>query len=217
MKFSFTAVSSNQKTGPIPTTMSDRETCPPSCPLYKNCYAQYGPTKMWWDKVSLSFNDLLDKVSRLRFGTLFRHNVAGDLPGQGELIDSSMMRRLIKAAKGKKGFTYTHKNPIVNKEIIHFSNLNGFTVNLSADSLSEADKFKALNIAPVVVAIPSDQMTNLKTPAGNRVVVCPAVTRDNVTCATCGLCQRVNRDIIIGFPAHGTAKKKVNEIIGQLQ
>ncbi len=125
------------------------------------------------------------------------------------------MKDLVTASKGKAGFTYTHKNPVENGEIIKYANDNGFTVNLSADNLSEADEFKALNIGPVVVVLPSDQMTNLKTPAGNRVVVCPAVNRDNVTCQTCGLCQRANRDIIIGFPAHGTAKKKASNIARQ--
>jgi hypothetical protein len=171
---------------------------------------------MWWNKVSLTFAEVLGKVKALRGNTLFRWNVAGDLPGEGENIDSGMMNDLVKAAKGKCGFTYTHKNPYKNKEIIQDANKNGFTVNLSADNLTEADEFKALNIAPVVVVLPLEQMTNLKTPAGNRVVICPAVNRNNVTCQTCGLCQRANRDIIIGFPAHGTAKKKASEIARQV-
>ncbi|WP_418224539.1 DUF7227 family protein [Bradyrhizobium diazoefficiens] len=35
--------------------------------------------------------------------------------------------------------------------------------------------------------------------------MCPAITHENVTCASCALCQR-QRSAIIGFPAHGPAK-----------
>jgi len=49
------------------------------------------------------------------------------------------------------------------------------------------------------------------TPAGRKVVVCPATIRDDVSCASCQLCQR-QRDFIIGFPAHGTSKKKASAI-----
>jgi len=34
--------------------------------------------------------------------------------------------------------------------------------------------------------------------------VCPAQTREDVTCASCGLCAIPDRRVIIGFRAHGT-------------
>jgi len=40
-------------------------------------------------------------------------------------------------------------------------------------------------------------------------MVCPAQTREGVTCATCKLCSRANRSVIVGFIPHGGAKKKV--------
>jgi hypothetical protein len=52
-----------------------------------------------------------------------------------------------------------------------------------------------------------DATDNAMTPAGRKVVVCPATQRDDVSCATCALCAR-QRDVIVGFPAHGVAKKK---------
>jgi hypothetical protein len=36
------------------------------------------------------------------------------------------------------------------------------------------------------------------------IIVCPAQTRDDVTCETCGLCARADRAVIVGFRAHGT-------------
>ena len=62
---------------------------------------------------------------------------------------------------------------------------------------------------PVVVVLSSDATANAVTPAGRRVVVCPATQRDDVSCATCQLCQR-QRDTIVGFPAHGTRKRVID-------
>ena len=62
---------------------------------------------------------------------------------------------------------------------------------------------------PVVVVLPSTQTANTKTPAGRAVVVCPATQRDDVTCASCQLCQR-QRDVIVGFPAHGTRRRVID-------
>jgi hypothetical protein len=42
------------------------------------------------------------------------------------------------------------------------------------------------------------------TPEGRTIIVCPAQTREDITCATCGLCARADRRVIIGFRAHGS-------------
>ena len=62
---------------------------------------------------------------------------------------------------------------------------------------------------PVVVVLPSNQTENTVTPKGRKVVVCPATQRDNVSCATCQLCQR-QRSTIVGFPAHGSRHRVIN-------
>lgn len=62
---------------------------------------------------------------------------------------------------------------------------------------------------PVVVVLPSTQTTNTTTPKGRPVVICPATQRDNVSCATCQLCQR-QRGAIVGFPAHGSRQRVIN-------
>jgi len=59
----------------------------------------------------------------------------------------------------------------------------------------------------------SAQTSNTVTPAGRKVVVCPATQRDDVTCESCRLCARINRSVIVGFPAHGAGARKVNRII----
>lgn len=213
-----TRISSNGKTGPIPVSTSSADTCPPSCPFRAaGCYAKSGPLALHWQKVTagergLNWEDFCDAISGLPRGQLWRMNQAGDLPGLGEDIDAHALAKLTKANTGRKGFTYTHKHGTEsNREAIRSANLNGFTVNLSANTLAHADELAETNCGPVVVVLPSDQTTNTTTPAGRKVVICPATVRDDVTCATCGLCQR-QRSAIVGFPAHGTGKRKASAV-----
>ena len=89
---------------------------------------------------------------------------------------------------------------------------------MSANNLKHADELISLDIGPVVVTLPEDSPRKLKTPKGKKVIVCPAILSDNIKCSNCGgkkgaLCQQKNRDYVIGFPAHGTAKRKVSEIV----
>jgi hypothetical protein len=214
-----TRISSNAKTGPIPVSTSSAETCPPSCPFkHKGCYAKNGPLALHWAKITsgnrgLNWESFCDEISRLPRGQLWRHNQAGDLPGEGEYIDASALGQLTKANTGRKGWTYTHKyGTESNREAIRSANAKGFTVNLSANSLAHADELADTDCGPVCVVLPSDQKTNTVTPAGRKVVICPATKRDCVTCATCGLCQK-QRGAIVAFPAHGTAHKTVSTIV----
>ena len=124
--------------------------------------------------------------------------------------------KLITANKGRRGFTYTHHLMSIagNKSCVKVMNESGFVVNLSADTLADADRLADLDVGPVVVLLPSDATENTVTPAGRKVVVCPA-TKNNkirVNCATCQLCARSDRKTIIGFPAHGTMKSKATAI-----
>lgn len=211
--YHFTYKSGNAKTGPIPVTMTSADSCPPSCPLNgKGCYAQSGPLSWAWRKyVKLTLTQLCERIRALPAGTLWRHNQAGDLPGSGEQIDGAALRAITQANLGKRGFTYTHKMPKGrNAKAIAHAVQAGFAVNLSADSLSEADEFATLGIAPVVVTVSSGTAAVSYTPAGRKIVVCPAQQRDGVTCATCKLCSRADRTCIVGFRAHGSGARRID-------
>lgn len=214
----FVAKSSNVKVGKMPITNSDKRTCPDSCKLKDNgCYASSGfHTRLNWDKVTSGerggpWADLCDKIANLKDGQIWRHNVSGDLPHIGQEIDKSKLDDLITANHGKRGFTYTHHDmeSFGNREAVATSNALGFTINLSADNPAEADEKVALDIGPVVSIVPVDQLENFTTPAGNKVVICPAVVRDDVSCLKCKMCAIADRKTIIGFPAHGTGKAKI--------
>lgn len=214
-----TRVSSNVKTGPIPTSMTTKATCPDSCPLKaKGCYAAGGPAAIHWRKITegergKAWSGFCEDVASLPRGQLWRHNVAGDLPGNGSHINAGDLRQLVKANKGKRGFTYTHYLPEVgtNAASIKEANKSGFTVNLSANNIKQAAEYMRLDIAPVVTLLPMDA-PNVQEVEGIKVVACPAEKSDKVTCASCGLCQLTSRDYVIGFRAHGVSKKSVHVI-----
>lgn len=216
------AVSGNRKTGPMPVSTSNSATCPDACPIkLKGCYAKYGPTGMAWRNVdsgkakeAVEWPQFIRQVKALSNGSLWRHNQAGDLNGAVNVIDADALAQLVQANKGKRGFTYTHY-PVLdnaqNMEAVKKANANGFTVNLSGNDIEHADKLAATGL-PTVVLMPRDAEKVSYTPAGNKVVICPAESSDKVNCLKCTLCQVADRDYIIGFRAHGTAAKTVELI-----
>lgn len=222
-----TKKSSNKKTGKIPVSITEEQSCPEICPWKnKGCYAKYGPLGLHWNKVNnreaknlLSWKDFCNKISDFDSGQIWRHNQAGDLPGDNAKINGKALKQLVKANTGKRGFTYTHKpvlktqHALNNRRAIQSSNRKGFTINLSANSLEEADKLYDLNIAPVTTMLPTDSQLKLETPKGRKVIVCPAEYVDRINCDNCKLCTIKDRKSIIGFRAHGAAKKSVNEKI----
>lgn len=213
-----TKVSGNKKTGPIATSMTAKTTCPDACPLkIKGCYAAYGPAAIHWKKVDSGergrdWDGFCDEVKALPAGGMFRHNVAGDLPGNGSHIDAGALRQLVKAAKRLQAFTYTHYSPEIGTNIasIEEANKNGFVVNLSANNAAQAADYFKRFAAPVVCLLPKDA-PNVQTIEGVKVVACPAEKSDKISCATCKLCAK-SRDFVIGFRAHGTAAKTVDLI-----
>lgn len=226
-----TPTSDNVKTGPILVTTTSALTCPDACPFkrtvdgVKGCYADGGPLAMHWKKVTLgkrglpwvdALAALAAELKRKGRGATWRHNQAGDLPGLGDAIDAPALAALVKVNDdaSAKGFTYTHK-PLVgsvhadaNLAAVQSANAKGFTVNASANTLAHADTLADLGGVPVVVVVAHDAPDTLATPAGRRVVVCPAQRRDDVTCATCRLCSRADRSVVVGFRAHGASYRR---------
>ena len=84
------------------------------------------------ERAPVMWRAFLFNVAALPDDELWRHDQAGDLPGFGNKIHARFMRELIKANKGKRGFTYTHK-PVdsrnathrLNAKLVSESNANG--------------------------------------------------------------------------------------------
>ena len=226
-RVALTLKSANSKVGPIPVSTTSAATCPDACPLKgAGCYAEGGPVSMVWRGVTegragMDWQAFVDMIRALPTGQLWRHNQAGDLPGAADAIDATALQALVEANVGKRGFTYTHK-PVsgddgiapLNREAVAGANASGFTVNLSANTLAHADELAALAIGPVAVVLDATEgeRADAVTPAGRKVVTCPATYRDNVTCASCKLCAVADRKVIVGFPAHGFRAKKARAV-----
>jgi len=218
-RYHLTVRSRNGKTGPIAVSTSSKSTCPKRCKLKGNgCYAESGPLAIHWKNVSTGSRgsnlfDFCTELRKLPKHQLWRFGQAGDLPGNGHTINHSSLDAIVHANRGRNGFAYTHYDPRIpeNATAIKSANDAGFTINLSAETLDEVDEFVALGIAPVVVVLPADQTTSVKTPAGNTVTVCPEAISDT-TCAICAICASSTRKSVIGFPAHGEGKARAEKV-----
>jgi hypothetical protein len=221
--YHLTRISHNRKTGPMPVTTTSADSCPPNCSFRGNgCYAESGPLALHWKAVTAgrrggTFNELLEGIRALPRDTLWRHNQAGDLtPIASGVIDAQLLLQLAMANRGRLGFTYTHYEMTPeNAEAVKHANALGFTINLSAETLDQADEYAALGVAPVVVVLPSEATKSVRTPQGRLAIVCPASSIGNIDCSTCGICQQRDRHAIIGFPAHGSAKARVQAVFWQ--
>ena len=218
--YHLTRTSGNAKTGPIPVSTTSKSTCPEVCPLRGNgCYAESGPLALHWNAVSnkgrgYDIDRFCQEIARLPKQQLWRYAQAGDLPGDAHQVDAGELQKIVSANSGRRGFAYTHYSATepANAGAISSANEQGFVVNLSANNLSHADELADLGIAPVVTILPADQVTNTHTPAGRVVSICPASIRDDIDCSTCGICAISHRKAIIGFPAHGSGKKKTAKV-----
>ena len=238
MQVALTMVSRNVKTGPIPVSTTTAKSCPANCPLVNNgCYGAGGPVSIHWRKVTeekagTNWETVVNKIKHLPRGQLWRHNQVGDLPGLNNIVDKDKLFALVKANKGKQGFTYTHYPIKYNKRTIKTANRNGFIINLSGNNPSHADELFATGTGPVVSMISYSfqrhfnregwteilmnyraRIAKLATEAGNKLVVCPATYLDDVSCATCKLCANGKRKTIVAFLAHGVMKNKAEKII----
>jgi hypothetical protein len=176
-----------------------------------------------WDAVTagdrgVPLAEFFRSIAALPVGQLWRHNQAGDLPHTAGRISRRFLRGLIAANRGRRGYTYTHHKMALgeNLALVRQANRNGLTVNVSTESELAADAVVAAGL-PAVIAVPSTETrTAWNTPAGHRVIVCPA-QRDGSTvdCASCQICHKRPAGLIVAFLAHGTSKAKANAAIAQ--
>lgn len=214
----FVTASRNRKTGKIPVSTARRLTCPSTCPFKRGgCYAADGPVSFWWQRLDegtwgISWEEFLARVRALSPGTLWRHAQAGDLPGRGTSVDRKRLRELTEANRGRLGYTYTHKPPNSgNLSAIREAVKGGFTVNLSANGPSTADKLFDSGL-PVATVVRKGTPAVSFTPRGRKIVVCPAQRKEGMNCSRCRLCARADRGFIVGFLPHGKYAGKVSQV-----
>lgn len=202
----------NHKLGGMPATVTSGETCPDACSLKGDgCFAEFGNLGAHWARVprdGLAWPDFLAWVMSLPAGQLWRHNTAGDLPGRGDELYVDALSDLVGICVrgGSRAVTYTHKPLATKREqrAIAEANARGFTINISVTTgYADTDRAVALGVGPVTTLVPPGTKTGDRTPAGHRIVVCPAQTDADLTCAECRLCWNADRNGIVGFFPHG--------------
>lgn len=234
MLFYFTRVSSNRKTGPMPVVTASKQTCPTSCPLQDNgCYAEAGPIAILWRAVTsgskgISFADLCRRIRRLPRGQIWRYGQAGDLPGEGDEIDGDQLSELAAANARRPAIVFTHKPPtLANLKHLRAAIGLGLHINLSADSLSEADELASTGLSVVTIlsseygrkdgeALQAYRTRRKRlpshTPAGLRIAICPATYLD-LTCVECQVCSKSRANgTVMGFPAHANRASRVDAV-----
>lgn len=214
--------SDNVKTGPIVVSTTEKKSCPVECAFHDECYARFSFLGGYWKKIGRiikgkrlgdNWGAFCKRLARIPAGRMFRHNQAGDLPKKYGRIDHSKLAMLVEATRKLVSFTYTHFDPRNkhNRRAILEANRGGFVINLSSNNLTEADEYANMDIGPVVTIVPlGTESLGVRTPEGRVVVMCPAQTRDTVTCETCKLCAVGNRKSVVGFYPHGVSKKKLS-------
>jgi hypothetical protein len=214
---------SNKKLGKgVYASTTSADSCPVTCGMYAKCYAKKGPQSWHWKKVNndergTDWDTFCGQVEKLKPGTLFRHNVSGDLPTIGETIDTVKLDQLQCAVtnSGARFYTYTHWNVSqTNRDIIKRFSQFGFAINVSTETIRTAAKYhlEGLDVVITDTALFKFAVNNLKEykqptkikycGEDVKVIPCPEQYTDSATCATCKLCTRVNRDFVIAFKEH---------------
>jgi hypothetical protein len=97
---------------------------------------------------------------------------------------------------------------LFNQGLVQYANLNGFTINLSADSYDQALEYLELDIAPVTMVVEHDEPRKSWHMEGVSFLVCPATYMTDTSCLDCKICAIPTRKSVVCFPAHGTKKKE---------
>jgi hypothetical protein len=209
-------VSGNAKTGPIPVSTTEKSSCPGTCPFLSQCYADFGPLALHWNRIperGMEWADFARKIAALPRGQLWRHNQAGDLPASpAGRLRAETLRALVRANKGRRGFTYTHHTLTTqNVALLREANAGGFTVNVSCETVAQVDRARALSLPAVLVAPAVGK--GYSTAGGHPLRNCPATQFEHINCANCGICAKSDRETVIVFPPHGAGTKRVLRIL----
>ena len=222
-RYHLTLKSANAKTGPIPVSTSSAKLCPATCPFAPanggGCYASSGPLAIHWAKVTSgerggSWTEFLQQITQLPIGQLWRMNQAGDIRDPKTAKGREQLQQLTEANRGRRGWTYTHHRltPAA-VAAVKGATAQGFTVNVSTETMAAADAAVAKGLRAVTVVPSTDTRRVWRSPDGNPVVTCPAQVHDDMTCERCKLCQGRAQDVIVAFRAHGTGRTKVDAFL----
>jgi hypothetical protein len=150
-------------------------------------------------------------TKRDRSARYLRDRVVGDvvkMRDDGTLgLDVDYVEAIARVAdrSGVRAFGYSHAWRRATAEDVARIDASGYVLNASCETVE--DVAQALS-AGFPATIASDSVEDGTMISGKRIVTCPAQSRDNVSCATCGLCAKPDRAAVVRFKIHGTARVK---------
>lgn len=239
-----TPQSGNAKTGNIPVTYRPMTTCAIGCPFLPKSYAAelvaqgkrdasipanggcYGTGRIFGMAAKFSqtvpVTELRAKLSRAAKSARFlRDRVVGDVMTDAGEIDHDYIESIAGLANEFDliPFGYTHAWRDFTRDDVARVKETGYVMNASCET---RDDVRAAIDLGFPVTIASDLINDGETftrPDGKdlRVVTCPAQTRENVTCASCGLCAKSERAAVVRFNIHGTARKSAANTVATLE
>lgn len=217
-------LSANEKVGKAAATYAPIEgTCDPSCPFYSadgepsaGCYAREGKVSMVERRIASGLAGLSadtiaaieaaairDAAELVPAGRPLRVHVSGDCRTE------KAARMISEACEVWPGdvWTYSHVWRTIPR-----SAWGRVSVLASVESVNDARRAMDRGYAAAIVVDEHPADGKAYRVADMKIVPCPAQTRDDVTCESCGLCLDADKllalRLVVGFAAHGSGAKK---------
>ena len=225
MGATFVKKSGNAKTGFVGATYRKvGETCPSTCAMLtaNSCYALtafVGITQRRSVRDAMDGMAYYDFIAGLtekdlaKIGNTVRLHVSGDFFYNDE-IDTPYVQGVKlthRTFPNVLGYTYTHRY----SDFGVYDFPENLVVNASCDSVEDIHAAQALGWPTVTTTSATDTRKRWEQD-GVTFLTCPAQTA-GLTCAQCRLCMKKDRKFTIAFRAHGTAKKRVKDVVNHLQ
>ncbi len=214
MNINYTARSANRKTGDVPTAWIGRteEEALASCAGCSiapktvggngGCYAWSGAVRFGAIAARKSAAVRPDRYTlgaaikgAARSARMLRLTGIGDIGRSGVAVADSVASEARAAGLALVGYTHHWREPGVKAAW-------GGRLMASTETMADADRAVSEGWRATVI-VPADAPRTSTTPAGRKVVVCPAQVRDSVVCNTCRLCDASKPGPVIAFRAHG--------------
>jgi hypothetical protein len=214
VNINYTARSANRKTGDVPTAWIGRteEEALASCAGCSiapktvggngGCYAWSGAVRFGAIAARKSAAVRPDRYTlgaaikgAARSARMLRLTGIGDIGRSGVAVADSVASEARAAGLALVGYTHHWREPGVKAAW-------GGRLMASTETMADADRAVSEGWRATVI-VPADAPRTSTTPAGRKVVVCPAQVRDSVVCNTCRLCDASKPGPVIAFRAHG--------------
>jgi hypothetical protein len=207
------ARASNVKTGNVPTLFIGHtkqeawESCD-GCKLRGNgCYAWSGSVNIGSSSTRRAFSRGANKTlsyalqNRHKAARMVRVSAIGDI-GRCSSAQATEIKNTIAQSKLELvGYTHHWREERVAK------NWRG-SLMASCEKIDDADLAVSQGWRATTI-VPENSPHTFISPSGNKVVVCPAQTKGNITCNQCRLCNGSKKAApIIAFIAHGNQMEK---------